>query len=55
MVAGLVLGACLLASWSLSLWLRRQEDFDSPAVDAMTSPTASLLPIPFAAVPSTRF
>mgnify|MGYP001594273738 CR=1 FL=1 len=37
----LVWGAFLLAAWSLSCWLRRQEDFDSAAVDAMASPTAA--------------
>ena len=37
----LVWGILLLAAWSFSRWLRRQEDFDNPAVDTMASLTAA--------------
>ncbi len=41
LAGALVWAVLLLAAWSLSRWLRRQEDFDNPAVDTMASPTAA--------------
>ena len=41
LAAGGVWAIWLLLSWRFSVWLRGQEDFDSPAVDTMASPNAA--------------